>query len=598
MAKKTEKIDFRRISKIDPIDNYMEIIFIVKSINKLLTQINNFYMSQKNSLRKLIKYKKQLQTAQNIAKMASWEYDPEKKEFISLFKNYLGYKEVEDILKKFEDSNIIIEKIKNLCNKDKIIIIEEIKKLDDKYIKIYAKCITQGNKKIVIGVLMDVSNEIKKQERIHYLAYHDTLTGIANRTFLKEELKCLVNFSNRHKSKFAILYLDLDNFKMINDTFGHEIGDKVLIEITNRLKNILRGSDIFARIGGDEFVIVANEIKNNNDVRIISEKILKCLKEPLKINNKKFNVSFSIGISIYPDDSRNIETLFKYADIAMYKAKKEGKNRFEFINEELKKEIKQFYEIATEIKDGIEKNEFQLYFQPQIDIENKKIYGAEALIRWIHPKKGILSPNVFIPIAENNTLIYLIDDYVLKKAFEILNNWKQDKYLRNVKLSINISANSFKRNDFVEQLKKYLEEYKIKPENLEIEITETLSMQDVFYTINTLKELKKIGFSISIDDFGTGYSSLNYLKMLPFDVIKIDRSFIKDITTDKDDYVITKMIVELSKILNKKLIAEGVETKDVLTAIENLGCRYVQGYYFSKPLSEKEFYKYVKNFYA
>jgi EAL domain-containing protein (putative c-di-GMP-specific phosphodiesterase class I) len=314
------------------------------------------------------------------------------------------------------------------------------------------------------------------------------------------------------------------------------------------------------------------------------------------IENKKFNLSFSIGIAIYPVDSNDIETLFKYADIAMYKAKKEGKNRYEFINEKLKEEIKVQYEISNQIKEGIEKGEFELYFQPQIDVLTNTVYGAEGLIRWNHPKKGLIGPNVFIPISETGDLIYLIDEYVIEEAFKTIKKWSNDPLLNHLKLAVNISAKEFKKNTFIPKLKNLLEKYKIDPEKLEIEITESVSMQNVTYTIKTLEEIKKLGFSISVDDFGTGYSSLNYLKMIPFDIIKIDRSFIKDILNDNDDYLITKMIIEVSKILNKQNIAEGVETPDVLKKIKELGCRYVQGYYFSKPLNYQSFYEFVKKY--
>lgn len=594
LAKKVEKINFKKTSMLEKIDDYLEIVLISNAINKLLLQVNSFYLSQKNIIKKLVKYKKQLQNAQKVAKMASWEWDCENKKFESLFKKFAGFKSMEEILPLISDDESFVSRLENICKDCGSF--EIIKKAGDVYLKIDAQCLNQGNKKIVIGSLLDITDEIKKQERIEFLAYHDTLTGVANRMFLKEELQCLINFSKRHHSKFALLYLDLDNFKMINDSYGHETGDRVLISVTQRLKNTIRASDILARIGGDEFVIVLTDIKSKEDVSVVAKKILEALKEPVIIENKKFNLSFSIGIAIYPVDSNDIETLFKYADIAMYKAKKEGKNRYEFINEKLKEEIKVQYEISNQIKEGIEKGEFELYFQPQIDVLTNTVYGAEGLIRWNHPKKGLIGPNVFIPISETGDLIYLIDEYVIEEAFKTIKKWSNDPLLNHLKLAVNISAKEFKKNTFIPKLKNLLEKYKIDPEKLEIEITESVSMQNVTYTIKTLEEIKKLGFSISVDDFGTGYSSLNYLKMIPFDIIKIDRSFIKDILNDNDDYLITKMIIEVSKILNKQNIAEGVETPDVLKKIKELGCRYVQGYYFSKPLNYQSFYEFVKKY--
>jgi diguanylate cyclase (GGDEF)-like protein len=502
---------------------------------------------------------------------------------------------------KDEEKKLFLENLKNSCEDcEEFFLIHKVITNENKvfYIQSQGKCIKDffEKKKIIIGTSIDVTEEIKKQQKIEFLAYHDPLTSLPNRAFLKEHLKYLATLDKRNRKKFAILYLDLDNFKFINDTFGHEKGDVLLIELAARIKEILRKSDLFVRLGGDEFIIILNDIKNKSDVIEVIRKIKNVLKEPFKINNSNIYATFSIGVAIYPDDTENLEELMQYADIAMYKAKNSGKNDYAFITDDLKKEINSYYEIVNEIKWGLRNNEFLLFFQPKVDIKENKIFGVEGLIRWNHPKKGILTPYHFISYAEKAGLINQIDRYVLQKAFETLEKWQKDDKLKNLELAVNISAPEFRQGDFVDNIKKLIKKYQIDVSKLEIEITETLSMEDMGYTILVLDELRALGIKVALDDFGTGYSSLNYIKKLPFDTLKIDQTFIKDLEKEKNDIVITKMIIEIGNILKKRVIAEGVENTNLLKIVKDLGCRYVQGYVFSPPLEEKEFYKYYDNF--
>jgi len=604
LAKKVEKINFRKQKSIPYLDNYYEIKNIIKAINKLLAQINNFYNTQKKLLKKLILYKKQIDTAQKAAGIFTWIYDCDEKKFtsrnFSYFTKILNIHSFNDFINHIEEKNLFFQKIENSCKT-----LEEfemnltLKNPENKkfIFKTQVKPLKDKNKLLLIGLCLDITEEIKKQEKIEYLAYHDPLTGLANRTFLKQQLKNFMSLSKRINKKLAFIFIDLDNFKMINDTFGHESGDELLREIANRLSKSIRKSDLVARIGGDEFIIVLNNIENKSQVENVVKKLQKVLKEPITLSNKKVEITFSAGICMYPDDTEDINEIFQFADIAMYESKKLGKNKFSFINISLKKEINEMYQTVEELKNALKKeDELILYFQPKIDIVKNSVVGVEALIRWNHPKKGLLTPFHFIDYAEKGGIINLIDDYVLKTAIKTLKKWEKEENLKKLSLALNISANKFNDPSFVDEIKNLINYYKIDPSKLEIEITETLSMKNINYTINTLNKIKNLNVHIAIDDFGTGYSSLNYIKELPFDVLKIDQSFIKDILRDKDDLLITKMIVEISKILNKINVAEGVENEEILKAVKQIGIRIIQGYYFSKPLPENELITFVENF--
>ena len=601
LAQALEKLNFRKQKEIPLIDNYYEIKNITNAINKLLKQVHTFYFSQKELFKKLIISKKELETAQEIAEMFTWHYDCKTNKVTSQnfrkIKNKFNVDNLEDFINHIEEKDNIFKKLKFLC-KNEFSSLEEIVTLNlsgkKYYFRVEAKFIKI--KKLIIGICVNVTEDIKRQEEISFLAYHDPLTGLLNRTFLQEELKTLTSIADRNHKKIALIFIDLDNFKFINDTFGHEIGDQLLIEIANRIKKSIRKSDIAARIGGDEFILVLNNINSKQEVEKKIEQIMNTLTKPIIINDNKLEVTFSAGIAIYPDDTTDILKLLQFADIAMYDAKKSGKNRFKFININLQQQIKTFYSTLEELKNAIKKEELILFFQPKIDIQNNKIDGVEALIRWQHPRKGLLTPYHFIDIAEKGGIIHLIDSYVLRKTIQTISKWSKDPILKNLNIAVNISANKFLEPYFVEELKNLINEYKINPSKLQIEITETVSIQNFEYTTHILKKIKSLGIEIALDDFGTGYSSLNYIKQIPFDILKIDQSFIRDLLKDNDDLLITKMIVEISKILNKENVAEGVENEKILEIIKNLGVRLVQGYYFSKPIPEDELKAFILNF--
>jgi len=605
LAKNVESMDFRRVKHVALIDSFYEIVNITNAINKLLNRVNLFYETQKNMIRRVMKLKKHLETAQKIAQSYSWEYDCVNKEIkiSNEFRKFLGINKNKplsiDEFNKFFLEKDIFSILNESCEKcvefeieHKIITLKN-KEYDFKTI---GKCIKTQKTHYILGVSLNITESVKKQKTIEFLAFHDALTGLPNRRKLIERFNFLKSLADREHKKIAVLYLDMDNFKMINDTLGHKSGDELLVNIANKLKSSLRKTDFIARIGGDEFVILLYGLKSNKEAIEVAKKVIDLLNRPVNIKNTNIIPTFSIGGTVYPDDADNFEDLLKFADIAMYEVKEKGKNSIALIDEKIKKSSSEFYKIVDELKNALKNKELVLYFQPKIDVSKNRVYGAEGLIRWNHPKKGILTPFHFIPYAEKSGLISKIDDYVLEYAFKTLKKWEEDEKLKDLTLAINISANKFKQENFVNTLNELLKTYNIDPAKLEIEITETLSMDNIDYTINVLKQIKVLGFKIALDDFGTGYSSLNYLKKIPFDTLKVDQSFVMDLADDKDDLVITEMIIQIAKVLKKKTVAEGVENEKILNIVRKLGCNLIQGYYFGKPMDEKSFVEFCKNF--
>ena len=431
-----------------------------------------------------------------------------------------------------------------------------------------------------------------KQEKNRYevLASYDPLTKLPNRTLLFLKLEEIRARAKREKRKFALLFLDLDNFKSINDTHGHNEGDKVLKYVAKTLRKLLRKEDTLARFGGDEFVIVLEEAQTPRDISIVAQKIIDKLKEPLDFGYAKYYIGASIGISVYPDDAEDIHELIRYADTAMYTAKKNGRNRYAFFSKELEKNVVEKMTIENEMRYGIENDQFVIYYQPQIDARNEKLVGFEALVRWHHPKKGVIHPYEFIPIAEESQLIVELDRYLMRKSMEDLARWKKLGY-RFERISINLSIKELQKEDFINDLTFALYQDGCEASWVELEITEGLIMKDTKNALKKLDQLAKLGVKISIDDFGTGYSSLAYLKKLPLDKLKIDKSFVDDMLLDNDSKVIVKTIIDLAKNLRLEVLAEGVETKEQKDFLVQNGCYIIQGFYYCKPLPAKEIEK-------
>lgn len=435
-----------------------------------------------------------------------------------------------------------------------------------------------------ISIHTNLQEIIDTQEKADFLAYHDSLTSLPNRVMLEEHLNHVIDASKRNNYSVALLFLDLDRFKIINDTLGHNVGDKLLIEVSSRIKSVLRQSDMLARMGGDEFVIVLESAKNKSSAGFVCEKILEIVKQPVKIDNFKLNTSASIGVAMFPSDGDDMQALIKNADTAMYYAKKQGKDTFEYYDEKLSEDVHDQLVIEQALKQAIQKYELYLNYQPQYDLNTKKTRSFEALVRWNNDKLGFVSPATFIPVAEDTGLIVPIGEFIFKKACEDFMKFKQiDTTLEYI--AINISSVQFRSSDFLNNIKAIIKEIGIKPSQVELELTERYIMDFGKDSITLLNELKSLGFKMSIDDFGTGYSSMSYLSKLPIETIKIDKAFIDYIPKNNNNLQITKAIIALSKSLGYKTVAEGIEYPEQEDVLSDLGCDIGQGYFYAKPQS-------------
>jgi diguanylate cyclase (GGDEF)-like protein/PAS domain S-box-containing protein len=440
----------------------------------------------------------------------------------------------------------------------------------------------EGNVSNYIAIFSDITEHKQNVEQLKRLAHYDILTGVPNRYLFTKRLKSLIQTSRKYHQQFALLFLDLDRFKNINDTLGHHIGDLLLQKAAQRLKGILRKQDTIARIGGDEFVIILPNLKHIREAIHIAERIIESLKASFWLNGQEVYISTSIGISFYPYDGEDIETLVRNADRAMYEAKKSGRNHFELYHNELHINDKETLLLENALRKAIDCNELQLHYQPQMDTQTKQICGVEALLRWKHPKMGFVSPGKFIPIAEESGLIVPISDWVLRQACEDLKKLHLD--YPHLKMSINISSIYFQQADFMKKLQSVIEAANIHSRLLELELTESTIMPNAEQSIERLVKLKLLGLKIAIDDFGTGFSSLSYLHRFPIDILKIDQSFIKHVSSYQDDASIVTAIIKMAHDLRLQVIAEGVETNKQFKFLQKQGCDYVQGYYVSKPL--------------
>jgi diguanylate cyclase (GGDEF)-like protein/PAS domain S-box-containing protein len=435
-----------------------------------------------------------------------------------------------------------------------------------------------------ISIHTNLQEIIDTQEKADYLAYHDSLTGLPNRIKLEEHLSHVIAVASRDELTMSILFIDLDRFKIINDTLGHQIGDKLLQNVSNRITKVLRDTDMVARMGGDEFIVVLETARDKKAAAYVCQKILDIIKEPIKIAEHTLNTSASIGIAMFPDNGKTITTLIKNADTAMYHAKNLGKNNFQYYNEELSINIHDQLKIEQALKQAISDNELFLNYQPQYDLKTRKIISFEALVRWNSKKIGFVTPDVFIPVAEDTGMIIEIGDFIFEQAcIDFIKFKKVNKNLQYI--AINISSIQFRDKHFINKIKDIIKRVNILPSQIELEITERYIMDFNQSNMLTLEELRALGFRMSIDDFGTGYSSMNYLSKLPIDIIKVDKSFVDGIPDDYNNLQISKAIIALSKSLGYKTVAEGIETKEQEEILLSLDCNIGQGYLFSKPLN-------------
>jgi diguanylate cyclase (GGDEF)-like protein len=386
-----------------------------------------------------------------------------------------------------------------------------------------------------------------------------------------------------HNRLVAVMFIDLDRFKNINDTLGHNIGDQLLIQLTQRLDKTIRAGDTIARFGGDEFAVLLDDIASEKDVSHLAKKLLDTLAPVFHIEQHEFFITASIGVSIFPNDGDDSDTLLRNADVAMYRAKDMGRNNYQFYSNEMSARAFERLTLENSLRHALKREEFFLLYQPQVSVKDKKIIGVEALLRWQHPDLGVVSPTEFVPLLEETGLIVDVGDWVLRTACEQARQWHNAGF-DFLKVSVNLSVRQFNNPDFNKSFHEILEQYQISPETLELELTESMLMRNASRTISTLNSLNQLGVRFAVDDFGTGYSSLNYLRRFPISTLKIDRSFIRDVVSDQDDAAITSAIIVMAQRLNLNVIAEGVETEAQLELLRTLNCDQVQGYLFSTPV--------------
>lgn len=600
-------IEVFEIPFFDEDGNVVEVEGMFRDITEIVQTKNNLILAKDE----ILKHKQMLEEAQQLAHIGSWYYDiitgqlKWSDEVYRIFgftpqsfdpdiENFYSYLPDVDRIK------VQIEVQKSLDNPGRIYEVEHLIK-NGKYVKERGHVLQSEQGKIVamIGTVQDITKEYEynkeidqQKENLRYQAYHDPLTGLPNRLMFTEQLDTAIEYSRRHKVNVAVFFIDLDNFKMINDSLGHDSGDIVLKNIANRLKDALRSEDLVFRLGGDEFTIILFDVETPHSASAIGNKILKVISEPISINEQNLYVSSSIGISLYPQDGTDSQTLIKNADTAMYKAKDSGRNTLEFYTSKMTEVAFERMLMETNLKRAIANDEFTIYYQPQYEVHSNQIIGCEALVRWVHPEMGIISPALFIPIAEESNLIMEIGELVFRKACIDVTRWRNEGNYSS-RVSVNISGMQINSLDIVKRFQNIMDETGCKPEFLELEVTENFIMKNYYLAKKNLYLFKNMGIRLSIDDFGTGYSSLQYLKQLPVSILKIDKGFVRDINRNDDDKAIIRAIIALSKSLSLLTIAEGVETDKQLEFLKTEGADYIQGFLYSKPLLVLEFEKLI-----
>jgi len=442
-------------------------------------------------------------------------------------------------------------------------------------------------------VMRDITERKEQEAKIYHLAFHDPLTDLPNRRMFMKQLREEVALAKELNTKLAVMFLDLDRFKYVNDTWGHEAGDYILTVAADRLKKGLRHGDLIGRLGGDEFAIMLKNISSEDDVIAFTNQLRESFKEPIEVvPNQQYSLSCSIGIAMFPEHGMDAEKLLLNADTALYAIKGEGKNEHAFFTREMEEKSLQLALLENELRKAIEKDQFYIDYQPKIDFVKNKVIGMEALIRWRHPDLGIISPGQFIPLAEDTGLISQIGEWVLRKACEQNKKWQDEGYPP-LRISVNLSVKQLMEPNIVEKIKQILEETQLDPKWLELEVTESV-FANIEDAPRILKKIRDIGVHVSIDDFGTGYSSFNYIKHLPVDTLKIDSSFIRDIHENDESKAIVRAVLTLADTLGMEVLAEGIELDEQLKILNKNGCKLGQGYLFSKPLSKENFERYIE----
>lgn len=589
--------------------NNDEIYSIVNSANIMIENIIKFINESKKLNDRLLTSQVHLKDAQRMAKVGSVEYDVTLKELllsdeyyrilgvkpntISLWEEFLSFIAQED----YHRVKQTIDKAIEVGSQFSITYMLQLSNNRVIYLQTKGKVRKKKGEVVKLtAISMDITAEIKSKETIEKLAYFDALTGLANRTLLKDRMLKALQRSERLGEKLAVLFLDLDHFKLINDTLGHTVGDELLIFISNILKSHTRDSDTISRLGGDEFIILLPQIKHLEDVELFASKIQKALEKKHDIGSHKLYITSSIGVSIYPHHGSDADVLIRNADTAMYEAKNDGRNRYRVYSDSMGSYVDKQLHLEQDLSDAVKnQEEIQVYYQAKIDARSKQIAGAEALVRWHHPINGVVFPDDFIYMAESTGLMIELGNQITLQSIKMI----QELNTLNtppLTIAINLSARQFQDASLVPFIKEMLQKYHISPSQVEFEITESISMLNTTNTLRILSELKDIGVSIAIDDFGTGHSSLAYLKKFPINTLKIDKSFISGIIDDEEDRVITETIITMAHSLGLKTVAEGVETQEHVSMLENLECDTLQGYFYSKPLPRDAFIEFIQEY--
>lgn len=446
-----------------------------------------------------------------------------------------------------------------------------------------------------VGIIRDISAKKKAEENLYYLSRFDALTGLANRTLFTERLVDSIQRAKRSGHKFAVLCIDVDRFKAINETLGYDTGDEVLCVLAKRMENLLRETDTISRIGSDEFMIITEGLHRDFDVKLIIEKLFKSLRVPIAMHGQELHTSVSIGISFYPDNGTDEQTLYRNADIAMHNAKQDGRNGYKFFSQKMNSRVGAWIKTVSDLHRAIDEAQFEMHFQPQIDARTEELVGVEGLIRWNHPEEGRVSPEIFIPVAEDTGLIWPIGKIVIEQCCEAA-RLLASHVKTPVRVAINISPKQFQKTKLHTLLINECRKHDITPSQIELEITEGLLMESTNDSEAIMKELVQEGFTFSIDDFGTGYSSLAYLRRFPITTLKVDRSFVMDLPNDADASALSRAIINLAHSLRLEVVAEGVETADQLEFLKTEGCEFIQGYYYSKPLPLSELIPWIDEY--
>ncbi|MFL6246001.1 MAG: EAL domain-containing protein [Thermoanaerobaculia bacterium] len=465
----------------------------------------------------------------------------------------------------------------------------ELRRADKRVLWVLANLVLvgEGESGVVHATVVDISDRKRAEEQIEFHAYHDVLTHLPNRKLFTDRLRHSLTRAKRNGRAVAVMFIDVDHFKTINDTLGHTAGDELLLEMARRLRECVRDDDTVARLGGDEFTIILSDLRHPEDAVSVAQKILATVQEPLTIGTMPLVVSASIGIALYPDDGLDPESLLRNADSAMYRAKAEGRNTYQLCTDEMKSRALERLAVESRLRTAVNDEQLILAYQPQINLVTGRTIGVEALVRWNDPLRGIVEPASFIPIAEETRLILPLGEWVLRTACRQMKEW-HDRGSGPMRIGVNLSARQFQQHDLVEMVRNTLEESNLGPSSLDLEITETTAMQNAEVTVETLHALRALGVGISIDDFGMGYSSLNYLKRFPLNAVKIDRAFVNDITSNNGDAAIVSAVIGMARSLRLRVVAEGVETAEQFAFLRSRECDEAQGYYFSRPVPPEE----------